>query len=168
MITKPDMKLMLKSGMTLSEVVIAIGIIAFSVPLIVAATGGAHHSRQAADADTRSAWLVRDVQRKIMSEWAEAMKPSGYEITFPFPSADTPEVAMELRYKQDGALLVEDADQATYLVKVEAEPYLPRLNQSKASSLARVSIQIQYPAKASPNKRKKLTYQFISTRDGIL
>lgn len=168
MIAKPSMNYMLKSGMTLSEVVIAMGIIAFSVPLIIAASGGAHHSRQAAEADTRSAWLVRDVQRKIMSGWAEAETSSDIENAFPFPSAYSPEVVMELSYKQDGALLAEETDQAIYIVKVEAEPYLPRLNQSKASSLARVSIQIQYPAKASPNKRKKLTYQFISTRDGVL
>ncbi len=168
MIVKPDIKCMLKTGMTLSEVVIAIGIIAFSIPLIVAASGGAYHSLQAAEADTRSAWLVRDVRRNIMSGWAEAMESSDFEHAFPFPSVNSPKVVMELRYRQDGTLLVEDTDQAIYIVKVEAEPYLPRLNQSKATSLARVSIQIQYPAKASPNKRKKLTYQFISTRDGVL
>lgn len=164
---KSCMNYMLKSGMTLSEVVIAIGIIAFSVPLIVAASGGAHHSRQAAEADTRSAWLVRDVQRKIMSGWAEAETSSDMKNAFPFPSAYSQEVVMELSYKQDGTLPNEETDQAIYIVKVEAEPYLPRLNQSNASSLARVSIQIQYPAKATPNKRKKLTYQFISTRDGV-
>jgi type II secretory pathway pseudopilin PulG len=168
MIVKPDIKYMSKAGMTLSEVVIAIGIIAFSIPLIVAASGGAYQSRQAAETETRSAWLVRDVQRNIINKWAQTKTPSNFENTFPFPSIDSPQVVMELRYKQDGTLLADDTDQAIYLVKVMAEPYFAHVNQSKALSLAKVTIHIRYPAKASSKNRKILIYQFICTRDGIL
>ena len=61
-----------KRGMTLAEVVIAIAVIASTVPLIMGAMSSAHRSRQSAETDTRSAWLVRDVQQRIQNEWAEA------------------------------------------------------------------------------------------------
>ena len=156
-----------KRGMTLSEVVVSIGVIAFSIPLILAATGGAHRSLQAADADTRSSWLVRDVQRRIISAWSDSASPGQSEMAMAFPSAATPEVKLELSYKQDGTFLAEDTKQAAYRVTVEAEPYMTASQQGAEPTLALVSIRIEYPAKASANKRKKLSYQFISTRDGI-
>lgn len=168
MIWKAHRKYMPKPGMTLSEVVIAIGIIAFSIPLILAATAGAHRSLQAAEADTRSAWLVRDAQRRIISAWSYSAPTAHLDTPLAFPSADTPEATLELCYKHDGTFLAEDSNQAVYLVTVEAEPYMAAVNNSSAQPLALVSIKIEYPAKASPNKRKKLSYQFISTRDGIL
>lgn len=168
MIVKQKMDDKRKRGLTLTEVVIAIAIIAFTIPLILAASGGAHQTRQAAEADTRSSWLVRDVERRIMNGWSETAPSSGFAKSFPFPSADTPEVTMELSYKQDGRLLAEaTTGQATYLVTLTAEPYVPTPNQTNAPTLALISINIQYPAKASPNKRKELTYQFISSRHGI-
>ena len=167
MIAKQHMDDKRERGMTLTELVIAIAIIAFAIPLILAASGGAHQTRQAAEADTRSSWLVRDVQRRIINGWSVPMPSRGFEKSFPFPSAGSPEVTMELSYNQDGELLAEANGQATYLVTVTAEPYVPPPNQTIASTLALISINIQYPAKAFPNKRKKLTYQFISLRNGI-
>lgn len=155
-----------KRGMTLAEVVIAIAIIAFSIPLILAATGGAHRSRQAAEADTRSAWLVRDVQQRIFNTWSATSQP--ISLDFPFPSASSPKVTMELRYTQDGTLIDENLYQAVYLVSVEAEPYIQTPDHPTSSSLALISIKIEHPAKATSNKRTKLTYQFVSTREGIL
>lgn len=157
----------LKSGMTLSEVVIATAIIAVCIPLMMAASGGAYRSNLDAEADTRSAWLVRDVQRRIISRWAESSSYAHSEMPFAFPSADSPGSIMELNYKNDGTLLSDDINQATYLVTVEAEAYTPETGNTPVSSLAIVSIIIEYPAKASSNHRKKLTYQYISRRDAI-
>ena len=155
----------LKSGMILSEIVIAIGIIAFAIPLILAATGNAYQTRQAAEADTRSAWLVRDVQRAIMNEWANSGSNTAIENTFPFPTSSP--VTMELSFRQDGISTPEGSDKAVYLALIKAEPYMPSVDHSQRTPLARVSIKIQYPAKASPNHRKQLTYQFLSTRNGM-
>lgn len=169
MICKSYRNIMLKRGMTLAEVVMAIAVIAFCIPLILAATGAAHRSRQDAEADTRSSWLVRDVQRRINNEWSEILQPFVPKISFPFPSEDSSEATMELAYKQDGTLITAEAnDHAVYLVTAEARAYVPDANHSTPSSLALITIQIQYPAKASPNHRKKLTYRFVSARDGIL
>ncbi|MES2982321.1 MAG: type II secretion system protein [Verrucomicrobiota bacterium] len=162
MIWKANRNILMERGMTLSEVVMAIGIIAFSIPLIVAASGGAHRSLEAAEVDTRSAWVVRDVQRRIINAWSDSASSSHLETPLAFPSAATPEVTWELGYKHDGTFLADGIDQAVYIVTVKAEPYTPNLHHSSAPALALVSIKIEYPAKASPNKRKKLSYQFIA------
>jgi hypothetical protein len=154
--------------MTLAEVVIAIAIISFSIPLILAATGEAHRSRQASEVDTRSTWLVRDVQRRITHMWSENTLLYGLKHPFPFPSADSPNVTIELRYKQDGTLIADDREQAVYLVSVQAEAYNQKPDHFPRSSLALVTIKIQHPAKSTSNKRTKLTYQFLSTRVGII
>ncbi len=60
-----------RPGMTLMEVVIAIGVVAFVVPLILAATGSAGSSRRDAEADTRSAWIAKEVQRQMILKWSE-------------------------------------------------------------------------------------------------
>jgi hypothetical protein len=153
--------------MTLSEVVIAIALIAFSVPLILAATTAAHRSRLAAEADTHSAWIVRDVQRRIINQWSGTTQNKGLDASFPFPTTGSPKAVMELSYKQDGTLISDDMNQAVYLVFVQAERYEQAPDHSTVSSLALLSIQIQHPAKAAPNKRTKLNYRFVSTRKGI-
>lgn len=155
----------LKSGMTLSEIVIAIGIIAFTIPLILAATGNAYQTRQAAEADTRSTWLVRDVQRAIINDWENSGSNTAIEDAFPFPTSSPS--TMELRFNQHGTWLPRESDNAVYLALVKAEAYMSNTDHSQGTPLARVSIRIQYPAKASPKYRKQLTYQFLSTRHGI-
>ena len=152
-------------GMTLAEVVIAIAIIASTVPLILAATSAAHRARQFTQTDTHSAWLVRDAQRRICNEWAQSGEKSDLGIPFPFPTEDSPEATMELAYRKDGTFIpADDTDQAVYFVSVKAEPYLQTAHQAKGLPLALVSIEIQ----ADSNKRKKLNYRYISTREGIL
>lgn len=168
MTLKPKRYHMAVKGMTLSEVVIAIAIIAFTIPLILAASGGAQHTRQAAEADTRSAWLVRDVQRRITNEWSEATQNSDHENAFPFPTPATPEVTIDMCYMKDGRYIPEDIDQAVYLVTVKAEQYTQSADYPMAAALARITIEIQYPANASSNNLKKLTYQYLSARVGML
>ncbi len=62
------------TGMTLMEVVIAIGVVAFVIPLILAATGSAGNSRRNAEADTHSAWIARDVQQNMIVAWGDHPK----------------------------------------------------------------------------------------------
>lgn len=152
-------------GMTLAEVVIAIAIIASTVPLILAATSAAHRARQFTETETHSAWLVRDAQRRISNEWAQSVEKSDLEIPFPFPTEDWPEATMELAYRKDGTFIpADESDHAVYFVSVKAEPYLQATHQAKGLPLALVSIEIQ----AASNKIRKLSYQYVSTREGVL
>lgn len=156
---------MIRSGMTLSEIIITIGVIAFAVPLILAATGNAYQIRQAAEVDTRSAWLARDVQRRIINGWTASASNSGDEETFPFPTSSPS--TMEISFSQNGTWLRESTDRAAYLALIKAEPFTSNSVQSQLTPLARITITIQYPAKASPNHRKQLSYQFLSSRNGM-
>lgn len=165
MITKRNMNHRAKRGTTLTEVVIAISVIAFSVPLILGATGGAHQSRQEVEADTRSAWIVSDVKRRIVNDWSSATQHS--EAALIFPSMETPKSSIHMFYDQQGSLIEQDNEKAAYLVTVEASPYVQTEHHSDISPMALVIIKIQHPAKASPDKQKKLTYQFVSTRYGF-
>ena len=154
-----------KRGMTLAEVVIAIAVIASTVPLIMGAMSSAHRSRQSAETDTRSAWLVRDVQQRIQNEWAEAAEHADLNNAFPFPTEASPEVTIDLAYKKDGTLIATPGmEQATYLVSIEAEPYNLPTNQPTGQKLALISIKIRDVS----HKRTTLEYRYVSAREGNL
>lgn len=162
--TKRTIKYRKKRGVSLTEVVIALSVIAFSVPLILGATGGAHQSRQDAEADTRSAWIVGDVKRRIINDWASLTQYSDSKDELIFPSIENPKSTINMFYDQQGTLMGQDDEKAVYLVTVEASPYVQTHYYSDILPLARVIIKIQHPAKASPDKQKIVTYQFISAR----
>ena len=79
-------------GMTLMEVVIAIGVVAFVIPLILAATGSAGNSRRNAEADTRSVWLAREVQQQVLSKWADPVRESAITNALTFPTFSSEEI----------------------------------------------------------------------------
>lgn len=152
----------MQRGMTLSETVIAIGVIAFAIPLILAATGSAHQSRRAAEADTRSAWLARDIQRKITGDWSVRTTDGSLQDKFPFP--ETRAVEKEWSFNQQGGVTEAGSVTEVYRVYIKAEPFVPEMEAPTASGLVRVSISIRYPAKAVPEKRRHVDYQFLSAR----
>lgn len=165
-------------GMTLSEVVIALGVLAFVIPIILAATGSANISRLGAEADTRSAWLAREVQRDIVSAWAVPTPVSafGAALTFPvFATATTPEI---LAYDSEGNFLAKGtaADltapskipKAAYLVAVHGEAHRPPNLGAGPDTLSLLTIRVLHPAKVAPAKRSDLRYQIISPRQGTL
>lgn len=164
-------------GMTLMEVVIAIGVVAFVIPLILAATGSAGDSRRSAEADTRSVWLARQVQQEVLSKWAEPPRSSVIEsaIAFPaFASADSPEV---LAYDTGGVFLAKGSaadltapskvPNAAYLVAVHAEAYEPVGVPAVPGKLAMLHIRVIHPAKAAPGGRSTYRYNLVTPRQGI-
>jgi type II secretory pathway pseudopilin PulG len=167
-----------KTGMTLTEVVIALGVVAFVIPVILATTGNANLSRLGAEADTRSAWLARETQREIISAWADPAAESvfGASLDFPeFASGSSPEI---LAYDSDGNFLAKGTPQdltgpskipkATYLVAVHSELHRPANLAPDSNSLSLIRIRVLHPAKASPAKRSDLRYHLISPRQGTL
>jgi type II secretory pathway pseudopilin PulG len=167
-----------KRGMTLSEVVIALGVVAFVVPLILAATGSANSSRLSAEADTRSAWLAREVQREITSAWSAPAPQThfGTALSFPvFATANAPEI---LAYDADGRFIEKGAPKdltaasltpnAAYLVAVHGEAHIPPNLAIGTNTLSQLTIRVLHPAKATPAKRSDLRYQIITPRQGSL
>jgi type II secretory pathway pseudopilin PulG len=165
-------------GMTLMEVVIALGVVAFVIPLILAATGSANISRLSAEADTRSAWLARDVQREIISAWSVPAPASAFGAALAFPVFATPTAPEILAYDSDGNFLAKGtaADltaaskipKASYLVAVHGEAHRPPNLAAGPDTLSLLTIRILHPAKAPAAKRSDLRYQIISPRQGTL
>lgn len=169
------------SGMTLMEVVIAIGVMAFSVPLIFTAISSAGASRLAAEGDTRSVWLAREIQRQMILKWSEDSNVSNQSLIaspFPFPQAGAGESTRTLIFDNEGEFVSEGStsDQeapstipgAVYVVTISAETYTPPGTTSGQDILARVSIDIANPARTAPGKRSQYRYVFITTRQGLL
>ena len=170
-------------GMTLMEVVIAIAVVAFVVPLILAATGSAGSSRRSAEADTRSAWIARQVQQELIVSWGEHPEKSVFgdkpSIPRSFPTwpsqRKTPEILLfdsdgEFIAKGSGADL-ESASQvkdATYIVAAYSEEYNPPNLPAIANSLCILHIRIIHPAKANPGNRSTFRYNLITTKQGAL
>jgi hypothetical protein len=158
------------------EVVIAIGVVAFVVPMFLVMSNTAGDARLNAEADTRSAWLARETQREILSAWRYPSEESifGKEIEFPdFGDESTPEI---LVYDFEGNFLAtgSPADlenrcgipNASYLVAVYGEAHQPPNAPPASNNLSMVHIRVFHPAKAPAENRREYPYQFISTRPG--
>jgi type II secretory pathway pseudopilin PulG len=167
-------------GMTLMEVVIALGVMAFVIPIVLTATGSANISRLSAEADTRSAWLAREVQREIITAWTvPAPTPaSAFGAALAFPVFATPTAPEILAYDSDGNFLAKGtaADltaaskipKASYLVAVHGEVHRPPNLAAGPDTLSLLTIRVLHPAKAPAAKRSDLRYQIISPRQGTL
>jgi len=159
-----------KSGMTLIEVVVALGVIAFAIPVIFAMIGATGTKRRDIEADTRAAWLARDVQREVFSAWARPVRSSPFdaELDFPaFASKDHPEI---LLYDGEGNFLKKGnrsdllhpchLPRAVNVVTIYAEAS----TLSAAGKLSHLWIKVQHPAKAPEQKRSKYAYHWLSTQ----
>lgn len=168
----------IRPGMTLMEVVIAIGVVAFVVPLILAATGSAGSSRRNAEADTRSAWIARQIQQELIVSWGDNPTESifGENKNFPsFGSENSPDVML---FDSDGEFVAPgnqgDLDRASqtadavYVVSFYAEQYNPPNLLATANPLAMLRIKVIHPAKASPGSRSSYRYNLISSKQGPL
>lgn len=164
--------------MTLMEVVIAIAVVAFVVPLILAATGSAGSSRRNAEADTRSAWIARQVQQELIVSWGEHPAKSVFAENKNFPSfasKDSPDVlifgaAGEFLEKGSATDLTKASQvkDAAYLVAIYAEEYHPPNLTGAASPLSILRIRVIHPAKSAPGSRSTYRYNLITTKQGTL
>ncbi len=159
-----------KSGMTLMEVVIALGIIGFILPIIIAATTSTGNARRNAEADTRSAWLARHIQTQIIAKWAEPPIESEIDSDYTFPENAATESSVVLLYDREGSFLTmgTDADLNSQCKVPKAVFVASATAEFQSDSLALVSITISHPANVLPSKRGSYQYKFLTTRKGIL
>jgi type II secretory pathway pseudopilin PulG len=146
------------SGMTLMEVVIALGVIAFAIPLILAATGSANDARGRAEADTRSAWLAREVHRQIIAKWAVPPRESQIATDITFPAFSSRESPVVLVYDASGNFLTEGDSEdvnsvcnipyAAYLVAIHGESHTPP--GASVGSFSLLRMRVLNPARATP------------------
>lgn len=157
-------------AMTLMETVIAIGVIAFAVPLVLAATAAGLSDRRNAESETRAAWLAQDVSRQVIARWQTPPRPTYLpeSLTTVFPVVATETAPWILLYDNLGKFLEVGQPQdlktgsktsgAVYLVAVYGVPHTPGNLQKPTQELSRLSIKVQQPARAPVAKRQ--TYPF--------
>lgn len=160
-------------GFTLLEACVTLGVIALTVPLILAATSLSARTRMNAEADTRSAWLARTVQEELTDAWRNqptTLFPS--KPAFPnFASAAEPEL---LLFDQDGNFLTRGSvndhangsshNKAVYLLSLHTTEHKPANILSNQNDLTRVEITVTHPARAPLAKRTTFSYIVLIPR----
>ncbi|QTN32984.1 type II secretion system protein [Akkermansiaceae bacterium] len=175
---KPVRKHLARRGMTLMEVVIAIGLVAFVVPIILTMTATTGNNRRNAEADTRSAWLAREVQRQVLSKWAEPVRESFITASPGFPAFASEASPLVLAFDSAGTFISEGGAQdlsasskipkASYLVTVYGEAHTPAGTGNAPDLFSLLRIRILHPAKSAPAARSVFRYNLITTRQGTL
>jgi type II secretory pathway pseudopilin PulG len=160
-------------GLTLMEAVIAMGVIAVAVPLVLSATAVGTRTRTNAETDTRSAWLARTVQRELTDAWRDLPSPMFTpRPAFPaFGSADAPEV---LLFDAEGRFLARGNandylngspnPQAVYMVGIFSQRQSPANITTTEDLLARVQMTISHTARAPLAKRVPCAYTVLIPR----
>ena len=160
-------------GLTLMEAVVALGVIAVAVPLILSTTAVSARTRVNAETDTRSAWLARTVQTELTDAWRDL--PSTMFTPKPsFPSIGSLEAPEVLLFDADGKFLTRGNsndylegsrnDKAVYLVSLFSEQQSPANFTTSDDSLARVQITVAHNARAPKGKRGTHSYSILIPR----
>lgn len=160
-------------GLTLMEAVVALGVIAVAVPLILSATAVSTRTRMNAETDTRSAWLARTVQQELTSAWRDL--PSAlFPVKPTFPNLGSPTAPEVLLFDADGQFLARGTaddflngvrnNRAVYLVSLHAQKQNPANLTSNEDLLSRVQITIAHPAQGPRPKRVSSTYTVLIPR----
>jgi type II secretory pathway pseudopilin PulG len=149
-------------GLTLMEAVIAIGIVAVAVPLILAATSAASKSRINSEADTRAAWIAKETQRQLIDAWRGL--PDTYFATKPaFPAFSSETEPLVLLFNQSAGLIGpgnaevyasgSSDPEAFYMVAMRGEAAIPSTADLADNSLSKVFISVEHSAKSPRSKR---------------
>lgn len=160
-------------AMTLMETVIAIGVIAFAVPLVLTATAAGLSDRRNAESETRAAWIATDVSRQVAGLWKTPPLPTYLpgSLTTEFPVVATESSPWVLLYDNQGKFIEAGQAQdlksgskkagAVYLAAVHGVPHTPGNLQKPTHELSRLSIKIQQPARAPLEQRQSYPFTVI-------
>jgi hypothetical protein len=155
-----------KPGATLAEAVIAVGVLAVAVPLVFGALAEAGKSGMAAEAETRSSWMVPACMEEIRA--SREGRPQYFTPTTtgqPFPSAgDVWALAFTAEGRAVGKISKTQSDKGLQELNGETVRYIALLNAAAETPVAgvtpmlRTRITIEYPAAAPAVKRSKLDF----------
>jgi len=169
---KPSLKIPSNRGLTLMETVIAIGVVAFAVPMFLAMAKSAGESRLRAEADTRSAWLAREVQREVSAKWTNPSQTRIFSDPLGFPAFASESAPVLLAYDVEGNFISPAAPadftspsgirNASYLVSIHGESYTPPSGSPASGTLCLLHIRVSHPARAAPENRRVFHYKTIS------
>jgi type II secretory pathway pseudopilin PulG len=160
-------------GLTLMEAVIAIGIVAVAVPLILAATSAASRSRINSEADTRAAWIAKETQRQLTDAWRDL--PATYFSTKPaFPAFSSEAEPLVLLFNQSAGLIGpgnaevhasgSSNPEAYYMVTMYGEAAIPSTADQADNTLSKVFISVEHNAKSPRSKRNSNPFLVLIPR----
>lgn len=158
------------AGLTLMETVVALFIIAISIPLVFATLQASTSSQRAAEDETRAAWLAKQMSDEVGRAWAgEGVNFSdilpypdfgedGNELIFGFDREGNFQRILQTDEWRDGV----KEEGVVYVVKAQgvsyAPPHLPN------EFLSKVKITVGKPALAPEKSRQVLYYHILKSR----
>jgi type II secretory pathway pseudopilin PulG len=157
------------SGATLIEAVIAVGVLAIAVPLVMGTIAEAGKSGMAAEAETRSTWMISTCMTEINASRVGQSRYFPPTITGQsFPAAgDVWALAFSPEGKPVGKISKSNYDQGTK--EIDGKPVrfiaelsaVPQTTASGGVPMLKTRISIQYPAAAPASKRGNLDYHTL-------
>lgn len=158
-----------RRGVTLIEAVIAVGILAVAVPLVLGTIAEAGKSTMASEAETRSTWMIEACMGEISAS-RDGRSPyfpaTATGQSFP-PAGDV----WALAFSQDGKLIGKlpksiydkggkelDGKPIRYIVELDAST---PASTPGGTAMLKTRISIQYPAAAPVAKRAKLDFHTL-------
>jgi hypothetical protein len=145
-------------GSTLIEAVIAIGVFAAALPLVVSAMDESGNSRCDSGAETRCAWVIPACVDEVLASRSGRSRylPHTIEgVSFP-PDEDV----WALAFSGEGELIgrLSGAHYRTGVRKLDDREirYIATVRASRVDAAFRLRISVEYPAAAPAGKRGKL------------
>lgn len=153
-------------GVTLVEAVIAVGVLAVAVPLVLGALAEAGKSGFSSQAETRSTWMVPACLDEIQS--SRDGRPQYFTATTtgqPFPPAgDVWALAFSSEGKPVGKLSKAQHDKGAKELDGKPIRYIAVMSAgtptvtASGQTMLRARVSIEYPASAPSTKRNKLDF----------
>jgi Tfp pilus assembly protein PilV len=157
------------TGATLIEAVIAVGVLAVAVPLVLGTIAEGGKSGMAAEAETRSTWMITACVSEINASRAGQSRHFPATITgqtFP-PAGDVWALAFSPEGKLVGKLSKSQHDKGARELDGKSVRFIAVLSAAPQASISGVvpmletRVSIQYPAAAPAVKRGKLDYHTL-------
>lgn len=162
-----------RRGLTLMEAVVAIGVVAVAVPLILGATSVSSKTRIAAEAETRASWMAQEGFRQLTAAWQNLKSPA-FPTKPSFPTFGSVTAPVILLYNAEGSLLGQGTasdyeqgsrnPQAVYLVSVYGIGQKANNLQTGEENLSRVTISVENSARAPKAKRSSSSFTLLIPR----